>query len=137
MVKSFRHVCIIIEDIEKSLNFYINLLGFIVTKQQVLEGNYPSTLLGMRDVKLTYIKLQLIGNDTKLELYYFHKPKYIKHISTNHFALTVDNLVEEYNKLMLAGVLFLSPPQKAPDSNCMVCFCCDPDMNMIELVEDF
>jgi len=137
MVKGFRHVCIIIEDIERALHFYVDLLGFTIVKQEILEGKYPSTLLGIRDVKLTYIKLELTGNDTKLELYYFHKPKYIKHISPNHFALTVDNLLEEFNKLMMAGVLFLSTPQKAPDSDCMVCFCCDPDMNMIELVEDF
>lgn len=132
----FRHVCIIVEDIDRALKFYVDLLGFIIVKQETLEGEYPSVLFGIRGAKITYIKLKVNGDDTKIELIYFHNPKYVKHISINHFAITVDNIEEEYKKLSQAGVEFLSSPQIAPDNPCKVCFCCDPDFNMIELVED-
>jgi catechol 2,3-dioxygenase-like lactoylglutathione lyase family enzyme len=53
----------------------------------------------------------------------------------SHFALTVENLEELYNKMILDGIIFNAPPQLSPDGYAKVTFCKDPDGNLIELVE--
>ena len=135
-MNTIRHICISVENIEKALDFYVGLLGFSVAKLDFLSGEYISDLLGMKNTKLTYVKLQAGLCKTQVELYCFHSPGFQKHLSLNHFAVTVKDIEKEYKKLSDSGVKFFSPPQNAPDNPCKVCFCCDPDMNMIELVED-
>ena len=137
----FRHSCIIVKNFEESIKFYTELFGFRVAKQLTLEGEYPETAFRLlEDVKLTYVKLldstQKDDDIPILELHYWEKPNFKKHFSMSHIAITVDDIEKEYEKLIKAGVKFLSKPIQATDSNSKVCFCLDNSLNFIELVED-
>ena len=132
-MKNIRHFGIPIKDINESLKFYVGLLGFVVLRQDTIQGEYVEKLL-LKKTKITYIKLGFGNSDTLLELLYFSKPN--RASANYHFAISVDNICALYKKLSSAHVFFVSPPFKAPDSNCKLCFCIDPSGNMIELVED-
>jgi catechol 2,3-dioxygenase-like lactoylglutathione lyase family enzyme len=137
----YRHSCVVVSDLDKALDFYCNLLGMKVFKQLEIDGLYPETLLGVPNVQLTYVKLdfedpQTCEHPPRFELHYYHNPITKPRLSKSHVAFTVEDLQKEYNRLISKGVGFISEPLKAPDSDATVCFCVDPDGNLIELVEE-
>jgi len=136
MIQNLRHVGIPIRDIELALGFYVGLLGFKVICQKTIEGEYAEKLFGISKMKLTYIKLQLDSDTTLLELHFYHCPTYMHPMTMHHFAFSVTDLDMEYKRLSDSGIQFVSEPLKAPDSNCRIAFCFDPNGNMVELVEE-
>ena len=53
MIKDIRHTGIVIMDLEASLCFYRDLLGFQVAKQMEEAGDYIDNISSLRDVKVT------------------------------------------------------------------------------------
>jgi catechol 2,3-dioxygenase-like lactoylglutathione lyase family enzyme len=139
MIK-FRHTCILTNNLKQSLHFYRDLLGFKVIKEKKLSGLYPQSVLRIQNPKFIYVKLQAPNDDKNqipfLELHYWLNPKMIIPKSVMHISLTIDDLKALYFRLAKERIEFLSIPTKAPDNNVYVCFCKDPDGNLIELVEE-
>jgi len=135
---SFRHGCFFSSDLARSIKFY-KLFGLrVVKKQRLQKSSYVDTLLGIKNMDITYVKFHFLKDENKAPLFELHcwrKPKITIPKVYSHLAFTVDNLIELYEQLH-KKVRFVSPPLNAPDSPNMVCFCYDPDGNMIELVED-
>lgn len=141
MILAIRHIGIVVSNLEVSLNFYEKLLGLQVVKLMEEAGEYINNMLVLKDVNVTTIKLAAPDGNL-IELLYFHshprKFKKIKQacdIGITHFAIAVDDLNEEYNRLLKAGIKFNAPPQQSPDGYAKVTFCRDPDENLIELVQ--
>ena len=138
---NLRHTGIVVSNVEKSLEFYRDLLGFIVVKDQIETGRYIDIFLGLEDVTVRTVKMCL-GEGSMLELLYFfsHPPKRtsqkIYDLGCSHIALTVEDLDETYKSLLTAGVSFNNPPQASPDGYAKVAFCQDPDGSYLELVEE-
>ena len=134
------HTGIVVSDIEKSLHFYENLLGFKVIKRMDEEGSYIDNLLKLKNGKVTTIKMCL-DKRNMIELLYFHnfkkknKEKKIYDIGLTHFSVTVDNISILYARLTKKGINFLSHPQISSDGYAKVAFCKDPDGVFIEMVE--
>jgi len=128
MIKNIRHFGIPIIDIEKSLNFYCDLLGFKLVHKNNIKDVYGKDL--------TYIKLKINNDPVLLELLFHDILIYSSSLVNIHMAFTVDDIDATYKKLLDAKVNFLSPPKKAQDSACLLCFCYDPSGNLIELVEE-
>jgi predicted enzyme related to lactoylglutathione lyase len=78
--------------------------------------------------------VELLNYQTHPELPDMSRP--ITRIGCSHFAMTVENLDETYDRLVEAGVEFNSPPQYSPDGFAKVTFCKDPDGSLVELVEE-
>lgn len=140
MIKNFRHTCILVSDLKKSLNFYRDFLGFNVTKIITVSGRYPQTALNVKGARITYIKLSAPNQPKKtepiLELHYWENPKLKPRKNLNHISLTVNKIESEYNRLCRLGVKFISSPIKNPYGNTKLCFAYDPDKNLIEFIED-
>lgn len=141
MIKNFRHTCIVVRNLDKSLKFYRDILGLRVSKVLNVEGKYPETVLNIRKAKLTYVKLhcpyQTKDRPPIFELHYWKNPRILPKRGYNHISFTVEDIDYEYKRLTKLGVKFLSPPLKTPYSNTKVCFGYDPDNNLIEFVEEF
>jgi len=135
MIKDFRHTCIVIKNLKRSLKFYRDILGLKVEKILNVEGKYPETVLGIKKVKLSYVKMKGC-NFPFLELHCWKNPKILPKPSYNHISFTVKDLDYEYKRLKRLGVKFISKPTKTPYADTKVCFCCDPDNNLIEFIED-
>lgn len=140
MIKDFRHTCIIVKDLDKSLDFYRDILGLRVVKKLTVKGEYPETAFNIKGIKLTYVKLrtptQSKNRPPIFELHYWENPKIKPEPGYNHISFTVDNLEDEYKRLSKLGVRFISKPIKAPDNKTKICFGYDADENLIEFVQD-
>lgn len=140
MIKDIRHTGIVVTELEKSLYFYRDLLGFQIAKQMEESGDYIDNILSLRNVKVTTVKMTS-PSDQMIELlkYYSHpaeqKTREINEIGISHIALTVNDLNTEYRRLENEGIQFNSPPQLSPDGYAKVAFCRAPEGTLIELVE--
>lgn len=140
MVKNFRHACLIVGNLERSLRFYRDLLGLRVSKILTIEGKELRELFNLKKAKLTYAKLYSVGQSKKsppvFELHYWHIPPRRPKRGFSHISFTVDNLRREYKRLKKLGVRFICGPKKVTYSRSLICFAYDPDRHLIEFIED-
>lgn len=141
MISEFRHVGIVVKDLEKTLHFYRDVLGLAVSKEMDEEGSFVDTILGLTKVKVKTIKM-LLPQGGGIELLHYRSPVMpessscqIHERGITHFALTVKDLDSQYKRLSQEGVEFIAPPATSPNGYAKVAFCKDPEGNYIELVE--
>jgi catechol 2,3-dioxygenase-like lactoylglutathione lyase family enzyme len=113
------HVGITVEDMDRTLAFYCDLLGFKVEKDVAYSGEV-SKLFGLpgSDVRLVWIR----GFGLRVELIKFNSPevkkvapKEINETGITHFSIEVKNIQEWYERLVKAGVeLTCSPVSPRP-----------------------
>ena len=129
-------MCITTKDLKKCLSFYKDFLGLKVITQKLEEGSYIENLLGLKDVKLTYVKLRSKDNPIPvLEIYYFEDGRKVNIGDFHHISFTVDNIVNLKFFLAGKGIKALSEPQLDHEKKNLVMFCRDYDNNLIEFVE--
>ncbi|MEW6055122.1 MAG: VOC family protein [Bdellovibrionota bacterium] len=140
MITHIRHVGIVVSDLEKSLKFYRDLLGFTVHKQAEETGSYLDQMLALEGVRVTTVKMKAPDGNL-IELLNFashrrsHRSRETCEVGITHFAVTVPDIDDAYQKLRAAGVVFNAPPQRSPDGYAKVTYCKDPDGSFVELVE--
>jgi glyoxylase I family protein len=139
-----RHLGVTISDLEQSLWFYRDLLGFKVHKIADEGGECLDNFSALRNVDVTTVKMY-DNNKNMLELLHYkshpekphnNRERRISEIGCSHFALTVKDLDELYETLTSKGIIFNWPVQVSPDGNVKVAFCRDPDGTLIEMVEE-
>lgn len=140
MIKNIRHTGIVVKDLETSLYFYQDLLGFKITEQRAESGDYIDSILVLDGVKVTTLKMVAPDGQMIELLNFLSHPKRLKtheiiDIGITHIAFTVDNLEKVYSDLSDQGIQFNAPPQFSPDGNAKVTFCKAPEGTFIELVE--
>jgi len=140
LIKDIRHIGIVVVDLEISLCFYRDLLGFRIAKQMEEKGDYIDNILSLQNVKVTTVKMTSpSGQMIELLKYHSHpaeqKQRKICEIGISHIACTVDDLDMEYERLKEKGIKFNSLPQLSPDGYAKVAFCSAPEGTLIELVE--
>jgi catechol 2,3-dioxygenase-like lactoylglutathione lyase family enzyme len=142
LISSIRHVGIVVSDLEKSLFFYKNLLGFSIVKTAQERGPFIDRILALDGVEVTTIKMSALDGTTQLELLRFKSPApdsctrhQVNSPGPTHIALTVHDIENLSRYLSLHSVPFLSEPVMSPDGGAKVAFCTDPDGTLIELVE--
>ena len=106
MINLLHHSTIVVDDLEKSLHFYRDILGFKVQIDQVLEGEEISTILGMPEVKSRVVVLQVGEQQTGMVGLLSFLPSKREKVEkkpagTFHHALVfvTDNIDEVYNRL--------------------------------------
>lgn len=143
MFTGIHHVGIIVNDIEKALEFYRDILGakFLYRaegspKDVEKEVNVPGAI-----TKLAVLKL---GPHT-IELVEYVNPKIRPQglsaaaIGTLHLAFEVDNIDAEVERLEKKGVKFNAPPkyiEKGENKGWVWTYFNDPDGCQLELVEN-
>ncbi|MFA4848327.1 MAG: VOC family protein [Methanoregula sp.] len=142
MIRTVRHVGIVVKKIDDLLPFYRDLLGLKLVKMVHEPEVFASDLLGLSHCQLITVKLAADDGETLIELLEFasHPGNHaadaeLTSPGITHIAFTVRNLDELYQKLTLAGITFVSPPSKSPDGFAKIAFCRDPAGNYLELVE--
>lgn len=132
----FRHVGIVVRDLEAQLKFYKETLGFEVYYHKTEKGKFLEHILGgKKNIEAEIIKLGK-NNKTIVELLFFAKntniiqEKEVFNTGYTHFAITVDNIEELSEK-----VNPINSPKVNDEGTFKVCFCKDPEGNLIELVQ--
>ena len=141
MITRFRHVGIAVTDIQKSLKFYRDLLGFSVVVDEIEDGKYLSRLIGLRNSRGHVVKIAA-PDGTVIELFQFlshplEKPPVhaFNLMGCNHIAYMVDDIDELYDRLSKKGVSFISEPLQSTYDPVKTMFCYDPDKTLIQFVE--
>jgi len=140
MIRDIRHTGIVVINLETSIHFYRDLLGFQVVKRMEESGDYLDNILSLRDVKVTTVKM-IAPSGQMIELLKYHshsieqREHEISETGISHIAFTVNDLDNEYRKLKDNGIKFNSYPQLSPDGYAKVTFCRAPEGTLIELVE--
>jgi catechol 2,3-dioxygenase-like lactoylglutathione lyase family enzyme len=143
MITKFRHAGIVVRDMEKSLKFYRDALGFAVVIDEIEEGEYLSRLIGLRDASERVVKVAM-QDGTVIELMEMLSPLAQRPatydfnvIGCNHIAFTVNNIDQIYRDLKNAGVTFVSEPLSSTYDPVKTMFCYDPDKTLVQFVEIF
>jgi len=141
MLKGIRHIGIVVKDIEESMYFYKDLLGFDVYDQRTETGGFIDSILHIRNAEIATYKMKRSGFRGNIELLHYRFPgskerdRKINDVGIGHIAFTVNDLEYEYDRLLSEGVDFLSKPQLSTDGKAKVAFCRAPEGTFIELVQ--
>jgi catechol 2,3-dioxygenase-like lactoylglutathione lyase family enzyme len=141
MITAIRHVGLVVTDIKKSLKFWCETMGFVVSRQMEETGPHIDAMMGLKNVRVTTAKLSAPdGNLLELLCFHSHPDKgqwegtpYSTGLT--HIALTVSDLDETCRRLKEAGVKFPAEPQTSPDGNAKVIYATGPEGILLELVE--
>lgn len=140
MEATWNHVAISVQNLEQALRFYCDVLGFEVEWDMDNRGSgVLSKVVGLQDANPHIVMLS--GYGSRLELFKYHsprgensEPKRQCDFGITHFALSVKNIHEIYDRLSKAGVEFNCPPQDLRPGVCAT-YMKDPEGVTIELVE--
>jgi catechol-2,3-dioxygenase len=141
MITEIRHTGIVVQDLNKVLNFFTKLLGFKIKKIMNEKDNYIDNLLGLKNAIVTTVKIEA-SDGNLIELLKFKNFKSNKNwngkiysTGLTHISMTVKNLEKTYKFLKKKKIRFNSPPQVSPNKYAKVTFCRGPEGLLIELVE--
>jgi catechol 2,3-dioxygenase-like lactoylglutathione lyase family enzyme len=135
-------VGIVVNDLEKTKDFWINTLGFELYVEAQEESPYIDELLAIRDPGLTTAKL-IDSKGFIIELLKFENYQVgnswsgdLKTTGLTHIALTVDNLDELVDNLKNQYYQKLSEIKVSPNKKVKVIFVRGPEGTILELVQD-
>ncbi len=140
-------VALTVDDADRALSFYRDLLNFAVEQDTVLQGANVSRLLGVFGAHIRVVTLRL-GHE-EIALYEYQSPEgrsYPPDAKSNdyafqHVALVVRDMEAAYDRLQQYGVAHVSPaPQRLPEWNphaggIEAFYFRDPSGNTLELLE--
>lgn len=129
---SFHHIGIVVQDIQASEAWYVNMLGF---KRQYDYG-WP----GVQVVFITRgnVKLELFQNaqSTPMDPQRQSAETNLRIGGINHFALQVDDIDDAIAKLQAKGVDIVSSPREVPNgSGDRFAFIHDNEKMLVELFQ--
>jgi catechol 2,3-dioxygenase-like lactoylglutathione lyase family enzyme len=132
----------VVNDLEKTRDFWINLLGFKLHIEAKEESPYIDELLAIKDPSLTTVKL-IDSKGFIIELLKFENYQVenswsgdLKTTGLTHIALTVDNLDELVEILRKLDYQTLSEIKTSPNKKVKVVFVRGPEGIMLELVQE-
>lgn len=136
------HLGICVSDLEASLAFYRDVLGFEPAGELEVEGEPGATLLRLRPLSLRAVYLRRDG--TTIELLHYAspghegdgEPRAMNALGLTHLSLRVDDLGALLTQLEARGVPILHDTRiDEPALGARAVFVTDPDGTLVELVE--
>jgi hypothetical protein len=132
----------VVNDLEKTRDFWINTLGFKLHIEAVEESPYIDELLDIKDPALTTVKL-IDSKGFIIELLKFENHRVddswsgdLKTTGLTHVALTVNNLDDLVDNLKSQNYEPLSEIKLSPNKKVKVVFVKGPEAIMLELVQE-
>lgn len=145
---TINHLNIVVSEMQRTLAFYVGLLGMRQTFDVRLQGKWIEDVTGCENAQAHCVFVMPAGGGCRLELLQYLTPEGGALIANalphtqglRHFALEVDDLDGLYQRLTDAGVRFVSPPVTVPfrlveGIQKRLCYCHDPDGVIVELCE--
>jgi len=143
-ITSYRHMGIVVKDMEIAMKFYCDLLEHEIIVDFTEEGAYFNNLIGLENASARVVKANS-PDGTYVELIEFKNIKPIDRqeerrydfYGLNHICFKVEKIHDLYEKLVSAGIEFISEPLKSDFDPVYTCFCYDYEGNLVQFVEIF
>ena len=150
MIRAVDHINIVVSNLERSVKFYTEILGFTEIKRADLSGEWIEKIVGLKNVKATVVYVVAPDGEPRIELLHYHTPAGARiaanaianTVGLRHIAFRVQNIDETVKKLRDAGVALLTDPIKVPNTvvehdlgSKLLCYFHDPDGTLLELAE--
>lgn len=140
-LQRFTHIGIGVSDMERSLRFYRDLLGFAWEHELRVEGEPTDTLLRLKGTNLHAVYLKRDG--VRIELLHFASPtaprrteRAMNEVGLTHLSFRVEALDPVIDALRADGQRVLDDTVvRFPEWGAAACFVVDPDGQLIELVQ--
>jgi catechol 2,3-dioxygenase-like lactoylglutathione lyase family enzyme len=149
MLRGVWHFSFTVADIEQTILFYRDLLGFDLIHTQEQANEYTRRLVGYPDAHLKVAQFAVPGQPRGISTHDLELVEYVSprgsrgDINTYnpgaaHLAMTVDDIHERYERLKSAGVTFVSPPNPITagvNTGGHTCYFRDPDDIVLEMLQ--
>ncbi|HJT81065.1 MAG TPA: VOC family protein [Chthoniobacterales bacterium] len=138
------HTGITVSDLERSLAFWRDVLGFEFSHRAHQTGDLASEITGVPGAEISIAVVKAPGH--KIELLQYHAPSDRKNqsdvrpcdVGAMHIALTVDNLNAVLARIEASGYRAAGQPQTlttGPNAGKRVIYVRDPDGTTIEFMQ--
>ena len=140
LVSGFRHVGIIVKDMEESLHFYRDILGLKVIQNFKDESDYINRVMGLNDQCIHMVKMKT-HDSVGVELLQYKNPLNsdiippLHNFGICHLAFQIKNAEKAYEALCKQNITVISKPIISSEKFAKVFFCVDPNNVRIECVE--
>ncbi len=150
MISAIDHLNIVVSDLERSVKFYTEVLGFEMINTVHLEGDWIDSIVGLKGVDADVALIVAPEGEPKIELLCYKSPigdsipanSLANTVGLRHIALRVDDIQLSAKKLKDAGVKLLSNPIAVPTTVAApnpvrktLCYFHDPDRVLLEIAE--
>jgi catechol 2,3-dioxygenase-like lactoylglutathione lyase family enzyme len=143
------HFSFTVSDIDRSVAWYVDVLGLELVSRQRQDNGYTRALVGMTEAVLEVARFAIPGrspgsSDHVLELVQYVEPPGERiPLRTNspgvaHLAFLVDDIHERHRRLAAAGVEFRGRPvliTEGTNEGGWACYFSGPDGETLELLE--
>jgi catechol 2,3-dioxygenase-like lactoylglutathione lyase family enzyme len=142
--RHIEHVGVIVSDMDRSIDFYCNVLGFDLSQRvDLCTGETVEKGVGVPGAALQLAHLKLGDNTTLIELLCYTHPKSKpipadakpNDIGVGHVAFNVDEPESYYERLKSKGVKFISPGVMESSTGEKFCYFYDPDGAVLEFIK--
>ena len=136
-----RHTGIVTDNLNESLKFWRDLLGFKIKKSQIEKGQLLDQIFNYKKVKVKTIKLSDNKKNLIEILFFYNAPKLKKKIikpysvGITHISITVKSINKVYKKLLQNKIEFNAPPKISEDGRVIMTYCKTPEGYFLEIVE--
>lgn len=150
MIRGIDHINIVVADLERSVKFYTEVLGFRKTHDVYMEGDWIEQIIGLKGVKGYVAFVEPPGGGVRIELLEYRSPageprpenSRANTRGLRHIAFRVENIAAMAARLRAAGVTLFSEPVRVPQSvvkfaagDKTLLYFLDPDGVILELAE--
>lgn len=142
-LRGIHHVSRSVGDMERSLGFYRDLLGFEVVLDTEMSGEMLDREVGLEGARLRLVELSVGSAATMLELLQYLSPTPVTDaglrpcdVGAHHVAIRVEDIHAAHRALEDQGVVFTHPPQEVDAGyfrGHRTAYCFDPDDQIVEL----
>lgn len=132
MLLGFEHVQFTCSDMDKTLKFYCDLIGFRLVVRRTMDSGDEIAFL---EITGGGPQLEIVKPAGKIQTPVDALPR--TEVGIKHFALVVDNVDEMYKRLTAAGVEYTVLPRDAINKDMIrrTSHSKDPDGIVVEFVE--
>lgn len=143
-VHAVEHTGITVTDLERSLAFWTDVLGFELSHRAQLSGKFAAGVTGVSGAEIS-IAVVLAPDGYRIELLQYHQPAERSHLQPRpcdvgsvHLALCVDDIDTVLAAVAEYSWQPASPPQTMPSgprAGTRFAYMSDPDGTTIELIQ--
>jgi len=150
LISTIDHINLVVSNLERSVRFYTELLGFKEVRRAHLEGEWIESIIELKGVRANVVYIVAPAGEPRLELLCFDSPKgeaipansIANTIGIRHIALRVKDIHATAKRLKEAGVQVIGKTVEVPTSvvthdagHKILCYFLDPDGILLELAE--